>query len=90
MLVKIRFTTSEKKIPDYYIATNKAKLVPGKKIIVGTSNLVIADIPTPLFLPFAYFPLSETSVSGFLIPAFDTGSSSRGIGMQNGGYYFAS
>ena len=85
----IRFTTSEKKIPDYYIATDKAKLVPGKKIIVGTSNLVIADIPTPLFLPFAYFPLSETSVSGFLIPAFDTGSSSRGIGMQNGGYYFA-
>jgi len=85
----IRFTTSDKKVPDYYIATNKAKLVPGKKIIVGTSNLVLADIPTPLFLPFAYFPLSETSVSGFLIPAFDTGSSTRGIGFQNGGYYFA-
>ena len=86
---KIRFTTSEKVNPDYYIATNKAKIVPGKKIIVGLSNLVIVDIPTPLFLPFAYFPMSETSVSGFLIPAFDTGSSSRGIGIQNGGYYFA-
>ena len=86
---KIRFTTSEKEIPDYYIATNKAKLVPGKKIIVGSSNLVLADIPTPIFIPFAYFPLSETSVSGFLIPAFDTGSTDRGIGFQNGGYYFA-
>ena len=86
---KIKFTTSEKKIPDYYITTNKAKLVPGKKIIVGASNLVLADIPTPIFLPFAYFPISETSVSGFLIPAFDTGSSDRGIGFQNGGYYFA-
>lgn len=85
----IRFTTSEKKVPDYYIATDKAKLVPGKKIIVGTSNLVLADIPTPIFLPFAYFPITETSVSGFLIPAFDTGSSDRGIGFQNGGYYFA-
>ena len=85
----IRFTTSEKEKPDYYIATNKAKLVPGKKIIVGTSNLVLADIPTPIFLPFAYFPMSETSTSGFLIPAFDTGSSNRGIGIQNGGYYFA-
>ena len=84
---KIRFTTSEKQ--DYYIATNKAKLVPGKKIIVGGSNLVLADVPTPIYLPFAYFPLSETSVSGFLIPAFDTGSSDRGIGFQNGGYYFA-
>ena len=86
---KIRFTTSDKENPDYYITTNKAKLVPGKKIIVGTSNLVLADVPTPLFLPFAYFPMSEKSVSGFLIPAFDTGSSSRGIGFQNGGYYFA-
>ena len=86
---KIRFTTSEKDNPDYYITTDKAKLVPGKKIIVGTSNLVLADVPTPLFLPFAYFPMTETSVSGFLIPAFDTGSSSRGIGFQNGGYYFA-
>ncbi len=85
----IRFTTSEKKNPDYYIATDKAKLVPGKKIIVGTSNLVLADIPTPIYLPFAYFPITETSVSGFLIPSFDTGSSNRGIGFQNGGYYFA-
>ncbi|WOC39829.1 putative LPS assembly protein LptD [Polaribacter sp. HL-MS24] len=86
----IRFTTSDKKEkPDYYITTDKAKLIPGKKIIVGTSNLVIADIPTPLFLPFAYFPLGEKSVSGFLIPALDTGSSNRGIGLQNGGYYFA-
>ena len=86
---KIKFTTSEKKNPDYYIGTNKAKIVPGKKIIVGGSQLYIADIPTPLFLPFAYFPITETSISGFLIPAFDTGSSARGIGIQNGGYYFA-
>lgn len=86
---KIRFTTSDKEIPDYYIATDRAKLVPGKKIIVGTSNLVLADVPTPLFLPFAYFPMTDTSTSGFLIPAFDTGSSQRGIGIQNGGYYFA-
>jgi hypothetical protein len=86
---KIRFTTSDKEIPDYYIATNKAKLVPGKKIIVGASNLVLADVPTPVFLPFAYFPMTETSMSGFLVPTFDTGSSARGIGFQNGGYYFA-
>ena len=86
---KIRFTTSDKEVPDYYITTNKAKLVPGKKIIVGTSNLVLADVPTPLFLPFAYFPMTDRAVSGFLVPAFDTGSSNRGIGFQNGGYYFA-
>lgn len=85
----IRFTTSDKERPDYYISTNKAKLVPGKKIIVGTSNLVLADIPTPLVLPFAYFPMTDRAMSGFLVPQFDTGSSQRGIGFQNGGYYFA-
>lgn len=86
---KIRFTTSEKDNPDYFIGTSKAKIVPGKKIIIGGSQLYITDVPTPIFLPFAYFPITETSVSGFLIPAFDTGSSVRGIGFQNGGYYFA-
>jgi len=84
----IRFTTSEKENPDYYIRTNKAKLVPGKKIIVGTSNLVLADVPTPLVLPFAYFPLTEENVSGLIIPAWND-SSSRGFSLQNGGYYFA-
>ena len=84
---EIKFTTSEKL--DYYIGTSKAKVIPGKKIIVGGSQLFLADVPTPIYLPFAYFPTSQTSVSGFLIPALDSGSSSRGIGFQNGGYYFA-
>jgi hypothetical protein len=85
---KIRFTTSQKKNPDYYIATDKAKLVPGKKIIVGASNLVLADVPTPIILPFAYFPMGEKSVSGLIIPAYGD-SNTRGFNLQNGGYYFA-
>ena len=31
---KIRFTTSDKANPDYYLQTQKAKVVPNKKIIV--------------------------------------------------------
>ncbi len=85
---KLRFTTSKKEKPDYYIATNKAKLVPGKKIIVGGSNLVIADVPTPLYLPFAYFPLTEKRSSGFIIPAWGE-NNQQGFFLQNGGYYFA-
>jgi lipopolysaccharide assembly outer membrane protein LptD (OstA) len=85
---KIRFTTSEKDNPDYYIATNKAKLVPKKKIIVGMSNLVIADVPTPLFLPFAYFPMGEKRSSGFIIPSWGQ-NNQQGYFLQNGGYYFA-
>jgi lipopolysaccharide assembly outer membrane protein LptD (OstA) len=85
---QLRFTTSKKKIPDYYIQTNKAKLVPGKKIIIGGSNLVIADVPTPVFLPFAYFPMSDKRTSGFLIPSWGD-SNNQGFFLQNGGYYFA-
>lgn len=85
---KIRFTTSEKDNPDYYIATNKAKLVPKKKIIVGMSNLVIADVPTPLLLPFAYFPMGDRRTSGFIIPSWGQ-NNQQGYFLQNGGYYFA-
>ena len=82
------FTTSDKDNPDYYIGVSKAKVVPKKKIVAGLSNLVIADVPTPLFLPFAYFPLGQKRTSGFIIPAWSS-SNSRGLFLQNGGYYFA-
>jgi lipopolysaccharide assembly outer membrane protein LptD (OstA) len=85
---KIKFTTSDKKNPDYYIGVDKAKVVPQKKIVAGISNLVIADVPTPLFLPFAYFPLGQSRSSGFIIPTWSS-SNSRGFFLQNGGYYFA-
>ena len=84
----IKFTTSDKDKPDYYIGVNKAKFVPKKKIVAGLSNLVIADVPTPLFLPFAYFPLGQSRSSGFIIPSWSS-SNSRGLFLQNGGYYFA-
>lgn len=84
----IKFTTSDKDNPDYYIGVKKAKVVPKKKIVAGLSNLVIADVPTPLFLPFAYFPLGESRTSGFIIPSWSS-SNSRGLFLQNGGYYFA-
>ena len=85
---KIRFTTSDKEHPDYYINVNKAKFVPNKKIVAGVSTLVIADVPTPLFLPFAYFPMGQSRSSGFIIPSWSS-SNTRGLFLQNGGYYFA-
>lgn len=83
----IKFTTSDKKIPDYHIGVNKAKLVPGKKIVAGVSNLVLAEVPTPVMLPFAYFPITSKRTSGFIIPSWNTGTD-RGFGIQNGGFYF--
>ena len=84
----IRFTTSDKKNPDYYLATKKAKIVPNKKIIVGPTKLVIADVPTPVIMPFAYLPLTSSKASGFIVPSYGE-SNSQGFFLQNGGYYFA-
>lgn len=51
--------------------------------------MVIADVPTPIALPFAYFPMSqEKSVSGIIIPSYND-SNTRGFSLQNMGYYFA-
>ena len=84
-----RFTTAKDiENPEYYFQTNKVKLVPGKKVVVGFTNMVIADVPTPLALPFAFFPMTEKSRSGLIIPTY-TDSNTRGFSLQNGGYYFA-
>ncbi|MEW5675322.1 putative LPS assembly protein LptD [Flavobacterium enshiense] len=84
-----RFTTSENiDDPEYYFLARKIKFVPGKKVVAGFTNMVIADVPTPLSLPFAYFPMSEKAVSGFIIPTFGD-TNQRGYFLQNGGYYFA-
>jgi len=85
-----RFTTSKDvDNPEYYFRTSKVKFIPGKKVITGLTNMVIADVPTPLALPFAYFPMSEEkSVSGIIIPSYND-SNTRGFSLQNMGYYFA-
>ncbi|MCW2119953.1 putative LPS assembly protein LptD [Flavobacterium sp. 7A] len=89
-LKNARFTTSTNiDNPEYYFQTSKVKFIPGKKVITGLTHMVIANVPTPIALPFAYFPMSkETSVSGILLPSYND-SNTRGFSLQNGGYYFA-
>lgn len=83
-----RLTTSKDTVnPDYYIRVRKAKFVPKKKVIAGYSNLYIADVPTPIALPFAYFPLTAGRTAGIMFPTFGN-DPNRGYFLQNGGYYF--
>ena len=83
-----RFTTStDIDDPEYYFKTSKVKYVPGKKVVTGLTNMVIANVPTPLALPFAFFPMTEESQSGIIIPTFND-TRQRGYSLQNGGYYF--
>ncbi len=88
-LKNIKFTTSKDiDNPEYYFYTRKAKVVPSKKIVTGFTNMYIADVPLPLGLPFAFFPLTKDRTSGFIIPSFGD-NRDRGFFFQNGGYYFA-
>jgi lipopolysaccharide assembly outer membrane protein LptD (OstA) len=84
----VKFTTSKDiDNPEYYFYARKIKLVPEKKIVTGLVNMYIADVPTPLGLPFGYFPLTDERASGFIIPSFGD-NQNRGYFLQNGGYYF--
>ncbi len=74
--------------PEYYIRVRKGKFIPKNKIIAGLSNLYIEDVPTPVFLPFAYFPLTDNRKTGFIFPTIGQ-NNQRGYFFQNGGYYFA-
>ncbi len=82
-----KLTTSKDTVnPDYYIRVRKAKFVPKKKVIAGFSNIYIADVPTPVALPFAYFPLTTGRTAGIMMPTFGN-DPDRGYFLQNGGYY---
>ena len=87
-LAEGKLTTSKDTLnPDYYIRVRKAKFVPKKKVIAGFSNLYLADVPTPIALPFAYFPLTAGRTAGIMFPTFGN-DPDRGYFFQNLGYYF--
>ena len=79
-------TSLDPENPEYYIRIRKGKLVPGSKIIASLSNLYVANVPTPVFVPFAYFPAGDSKESGFIFPTFGE-SNQRGYYLQNMGYY---
>ena len=85
----VKITTSKDiDDPEYYFLASKIKFVPGKKVITGATNMYIADVPTPIAIPFAFFPMTDKSQSGLLIPTFQD-SRNQGYSLQNGGFYFA-
>lgn len=86
---KAKFTTAEDlDDADYYFVAEKIKFVPSKKIVTGLVQMYLVDVPTPLALPFGYFPMSDKASSGFVLPSFGD-NRQRGFFLMNGGYYFA-
>lgn len=83
-----RYTTCDEEHPHFYIALSRAKVYSGKSVFSGPAWLVIEDVPTPVMIPFAYFPFSKKYSSGFIMPSYGD-ENTRGFYLRDGGYYFA-
>ena len=83
-----RYTTCDKKHPDFYIALSRGKVRPGKDVVFGPAHLVVADVPLPLAVPYGFFPFTKSYSSGFIMPSYGD-EMDRGFYLRDGGYYFA-
>lgn len=65
----------------------KAKIIPNDKIVTGPMYLEIGGIPTPLGLPFGFFPNTKKQHNGILMPTFNN-SATQGLNLRQGGFYW--
>ncbi|MFN4299206.1 MAG: putative LPS assembly protein LptD [Thermaurantimonas sp.] len=82
------FTTCSHEHPHFRIVTQKTKVIPGKQIVTGPAFLEMLDIPTPVIVPFGFFPTIQRQKSGFILPGY-TNNAERGYGLTNLGFYWA-
>ncbi|WP_157761042.1 putative LPS assembly protein LptD [Chitinophaga caeni] len=80
------YTTCNLDTPHFAFRAKKIKVITNKLIVSGPANLEIEGIPTPLFIPFAIFPITQGQSSGILPPQYVV-NAMKGIGLENGGYY---
>lgn len=81
-------TTCTNPTPHFGIRTRKLKLIPNKLAVAGLSNLELGGIPTPLMLPFGFYPLVDGLSSGIIFPARFDSNPNLGLGILGVGYYF--
>ncbi|MEM9929745.1 MAG: putative LPS assembly protein LptD, partial [Bacteroidota bacterium] len=83
------FTTCSAEHPHFGIRTRKAKVVPNKLAVIGPSNLEIMGVPTPLWLPFGFFPLKSGRSTGLLFPSdYQYSPDLGGYGLEGIGWFF--
>ncbi len=72
--------------PHFYIMAKELMIIPGKQIVSGPAQLVVADVPTPVVLPFGFFPIKKGQRRGILPPSF-ANSRAQGYYIKGLGYY---
>ena len=86
---KGRYTTCEDhEHPHFYLSLSTAKMRPNQDVVFGPAQLVVADVPLPLAVPFGFFPFTSDYSSGFIMPSYGD-ELERGFYLRDGGYYFA-
>ncbi|MBK8370735.1 MAG: hypothetical protein IPL20_05045 [Saprospiraceae bacterium] len=81
-------TTCSADHPHFGIKAAKLKFIPNKVAVMSVAQLEISDIPTPLFLPFGFFPLFKGKSSGLILPKSYDYQENLGLGFREIGYYF--
>ncbi|MFR9619732.1 MAG: putative LPS assembly protein LptD [Rikenellaceae bacterium] len=74
--------------PHFYLAMNRAKVMPGNKVIFIGTHLVVEDVHIPFVgFPEGFFPLNSGPKSGILMPTYGE-ESLKGFFLRDMGYYF--
>lgn len=81
-------TTCNHSPPHFGIRTNKLKLIPNKLAVLSLAQVEIAGVPTPLILPFGFFPLIKGRSSGLIMPSSYEYNDQLGLGIREIGFYF--
>ncbi len=74
--------------PHYGIRTKRLKVIPKKVGVTGPARLELAGVPTPLWLPFGFFPLADGRSTGLIFPSDFPYEEDRGFGVRGIGWYF--
>lgn len=71
-----------------YFRAGKAKVIPGDKIVTGPLFVEVSNIPTPLGLPFGFFPnvKRNDSKAGIILPSYGN-SQQQGFFVRNLGFF---
>lgn len=83
-----QYTTCNYNHPHFAINFGHSKMIAGDKIFTGPAYVTIEDVPTPLIIPFAFFPMKHETTSGILMPSYGW-MNNRGYYLKDGGYYWA-
>ena len=83
-----RYTTCNLEEPHFHIKASKIKVIKEKKIITGPANFVVENVPTPVFLPFGYFPTQKEKASGLIFPQYGV-QPAYGFFLKDLGFYWA-